>query len=184
MRKFIDIITLTESEHDNSESLLALLENHGDPLGVVSMIKTLHNQFLEEYNATLPTDRSTQFNATRSSPFHLSPCNRCKSPVWQQPCPVCNYYPRGNYDDDVHATINSPEWLEYAEKLRQTARDSFIRLANHYGNLAAWYFENKKKTVAYKSGGYFSKFVNEYIEKAKELPNFPDAEAIWDAYSN
>lgn len=139
-------------------------------------------------------------------PFHLAPCGRCHAPVWQQPCPVCGYYPAGDHDEGLR--VNSAEWLAKVRPLRVRAHDLFKQMLLRHGNIAAWYFEDFKQTAAYpKPRGYmnhavryqrsdqewrraekemadqraFADRLHAVIEKAKAL-NLPSAEQIWHVF--
>ena len=39
--------------------------------------------------------------------FHLSVCV-CGAPGWQQPCPVCSYYPRGDGLRSCRRSVTNP----------------------------------------------------------------------------
>jgi hypothetical protein len=152
------------------KDFMKLLENAGrdDPLGVVEEIRGHEMLF------------NIQTGSNNPSYFHLHPCVRCHSPVWCQPCPVCDYYPMGGHDGQY--IINSPAWLEWVEKdIRPKAKERFIQLVNRHGNIGVWYFSNKKKLVAYNENSDFKKQVDHFIEQLKRY-HFPSAEEIWDAY--
>lgn len=150
-------------------NLIDLVESaDADPLGIVASIKDLEHDFKVRANLKYT-------NAV----FHLSPCHRCNAPVWQQPCPVCDYYPRGNEDGQMR--IGSEEWNAAASRYRAQAFEGFERHIHHYGNIAAWFFSNYRNTVAYKEDGFFKRVLEEVIKEVSEM-TFPDAEHIWRAY--
>lgn len=141
-----------------------------DPLGVVARVRALDNEF----RATCGNDNP--------SPFHLNACGRCRSPVWMQPCPVCDFYPYGDMDDGIR--IRTPEWEARAEKFREKAHDLYINKMTAAGNIAAWFFIQYRKTVAYKSSPDSETFrhsVEEFIKRV-EAETFPSPEEIWNAY--
>jgi hypothetical protein len=98
--------------------------------------------------------------------FHLSPCGGCGQPVWQQPCPLCGYYPMGS----------DPRERERCQKMDVT-RDDWLRYAKRAGDVAQWYLEGFTRTVAWsKCEPGFRDKVCALIEQAKDLGLSDDAE--------
>lgn len=150
-----------------------------DPLGVVAKIRALDTAFLEEWEARVGGERRPNvMPPSTNSPFHLSPCGRCKSPMWHQPCSVCNYYPMGDMDDGRRR--GTPEYAEYQARVSQGAHEKFLKLVSHFGNIAVWFFNDKLKTVAGKNDA-FKEMVGRYVAEAQKL-DLPDGEQLWDAY--
>jgi hypothetical protein len=170
-----------------------------DPLGVVAKIRALDDAFIAEWDAyeerreeeerqerarsrpfSSPPIRTSVYKGDRKSPFHLSPCGRCRCPVWQQPCPVCNYYPMGDMDDGHRR--GTPEYDQYQARMSAGAKEKWFALVQQFGNIAVWFFQRKLKTVAGKSETY-KNMVAKYSAEAANL-DLPPAEQIWAAYSD
>lgn len=67
----------------------------------------------------------------KESPFHLQSCGGCGAPSFQQPCIVCNYYPRGSDKGTWHpneATID-----HFRRSVEKSGPDG------KNGTLATWY---------------------------------------------
>ncbi len=154
----------------NLRDLINLVESaSADTLGVVAAVRELESQFKKDAKFEFPQPH-----------FHLSECARCKAPVWKQPCPVCDYYPLGQMDDGIR--IGSPEWIKQTEHYRASAFESFKRHIEKCGNIAAWFFVDYRKVVAYKENSMFATVLDKTIEQVKHL-TFPDAESIWASYT-
>lgn len=174
MREFINIIN--EAYHPF------------DPLGVVARIREIENSFLRK------VDDSGMTHPGGNSPFHLTPCGQCHAPVWQQPCPICDYYPMGDMDYGI--SKKSEEWQQRAEKLRAMAHDLYVRKIEAAGNFGVWYFSSFKRNVAYspinqhiraddeKTASGRAKYrmeTNAIIDLCRSM-TFPSGEEIWNAY--
>ena len=166
-----------------------LLEAHmpHDPLGIVARIRemdtAMQTRYHENADKNVDPEKLRQFqNSDRNkSYFHCSPCGRCGSPVWQQPCPVCDYYPYGSMDGDVRH--GSPEWEERKARYHESAHAKFNKLVNNAGNYAAWFFLDKKKTVAFKEPYNFEHWVQPFVDQALS-EQWPSADEIWEAYGD
>lgn len=75
------------------------------------------------------------------SPLHLAACGGCGGPSFQQPCPLCSYYPMGSDKGQWHPRTASREF--FCEKVADSAPAGT-------GNLATWVIAQKKRTVAYR----------------------------------
>ena len=80
------------------------------------------------------------------SPLHLAACGGCGGPTFQQPCPLCSYYPMGSDKGHWHPHAATREF--FCEKVAASAPDGT-------GNLATWVLGQKKRTVAYKEDASF-----------------------------
>lgn len=161
-----------------------------DPLGVIAQVHELEARFRRECYPD-----GDDFNLRPV--FNLSLCGRCRAPVWQQPCPVCNFYPYGaldngivmfTYDRETQKHEFTEEWLKRVTPMRETARAEFIARLNRHGNVAAWWLADKRNTVAYTDPKYegrqrFIERVERFYEEAQAM-SFPSAEAIWAAYGD
>jgi hypothetical protein len=99
--------------------------------------------------------------------FHLTPC-ACGQPVWQQPCPLCGYYPMGN----------DPQERERCASMGLT-REHWLAAVARHGNIGAWYFASYKTTVAWKDLEFRTKIL-EIIERSRKMV-WPDPEAVYEA---
>lgn len=119
----------------------------------IAMVQSLGNTFLRY-----------------GSPFHLDPCAACGAPVWQQPCPVCRYYP------DVSYPRRNAEDIARTEKC---TRERFQQLVARHGNIAAWYVDDFRNTVAHAEDALFRKKIEAAYALAKTM-DVMDADEIWD----
>jgi hypothetical protein len=109
-----------------------------------------------------------ELGGERASYFHLSRC-ACGQPSWQQPCPLCGYYPYGN----------DPEERERCRRQGLTKEHWLRRVASH-GSIGAWYFSGLKNTVAWaEDTGDFRAKVEALIAKA-ESAEWPDPSEVYD----
>ena len=99
--------------------------------------------------------------------FHLSPCGGCGMPTWQQPCPVCGYYPMGNVSEEQERC------RPYQDKGR------WLRLVKRHGSIAAWYWAGRKRTVAWSSNWSFREETEALIEQCASM-EWPDPEAVYE----
>ena len=156
-----------------------------DPLGIVARIREMDSALIKNYHEGANIKKS--FGVTDDSHFSIFSCGRCRAPVWQQPCPVCDFYPMGNMDDGVR--MFTPEWEEIAKKYRAGSHTNFIRLVDRAGNYAAWYFQRYGKTTAFSPKGFgqnkpsdmFIHFIQPYVDEALS-ESWPTAEEIWASY--
>lgn len=101
--------------------------------------------------------------------FHLSPCPQCNAPGWQQPCPMCGYYPQ----------YGRPTKAEIAAHKKVT-REEYAARVSRRGGIGVWYFNEFQKTVAYKQDTGFRAELNIAIAKAMDI-DAATGEEIWDA---
>lgn len=101
--------------------------------------------------------------------FHLSTCPQCNAPGWQQPCPMCGYYPQ----------YGRPTKAEIAAHKKVTREEYAVHVAKR-GGIGVWYFNEFKKTVAYKQDAGFRAELNIAIAKAMDI-DAATGEEIWDA---
>jgi hypothetical protein len=97
--------------------------------------------------------------------FNLRACH-CAAPTWQQPCPVCSYYPMYG-EPGTNWPVNSCTLAIYEG-----------HIARHE-NLIAWVFHQNRRTVAYKEGTQYKLATDWAYESAKFMPNVPTAREIW-----
>lgn len=178
----------------NIRNFMNLLEAYTvhDPLGVVARVRELDTAFMTKYTEAKKKGDLDNHDHSKGpfrpplgaydtqSHFHLSPCGRCHSPVWQQPCPVCNFYPMGAMDDGIR--MKSPEWEERAAVLREKAKKLYLLKIQANGNIAAWYFNNKKNVVAFNTPDKFAHYVQPFVIETLMDDPWPTGEEIWDAY--
>lgn len=107
----------------------------------------------------------------KSSGFHIGPCYRCGAPVWQQPCPVCGYYPGRGFDDPIPSAKDK----EYY----RCSFGRFEQIVSRNGNYAAWYFSGYRGTSGYRNKPGFALLVEKVVEEAEGL-QCPTAEDIWE----
>ncbi|MDQ3607197.1 MAG: hypothetical protein M3418_13545 [Gemmatimonadota bacterium] len=120
------------------------------------------------YDAALPELRiQTGYGCS----FHLSPCY-CGAPIWSQPCAVCGFYP-----DWSNPRITGTSWARGS-----CTRETFVRLAENHGCVAAWYFAGFRRTVAYKPHSDFAATIETLIADAKGWSDAPTPAEIWDAF--
>jgi hypothetical protein len=100
--------------------------------------------------------------------FHLGRCH-CGAPVWQQPCPICRYYP-ANGSTGTTAAPNS------------CTKERYVALAERHGGIAAWYFAGYRNTGAYAKQPGFARMIDELVEDAKTWTDVPSAAEIWDHF--
>lgn len=91
------------------------------------------------------------------SPLHLSACGGCGGPSFQQPCPLCSFYPMGNDKGQWHPHTASREY--FCEKVAGCAPAGT-------GNLATWVLAEKKRTVAYRDDPSFRRRLDETLAVA------------------
>lgn len=102
--------------------------------------------------------------------FHLTPCGGCGQPVWQQPCPLCGYYPMGNDPAERkrcrNMGVEKVDWLRYVVR---------------HGGLAQWYISGYKRTVAWRDfePGFRDK-IERLLDQSKAL-ELPDAIDVYNA---
>ena len=99
-------------------------------------------------------------------PFHLSRCY-CGAPSWQQPCPTCDYYP-------MYGSTGTSAARDSA------TRETFVATATRHGGIAAWYFEEYRRTVAYAKDPGFAARIDELVEAAKTWEDVPTPGEVWD----
>ncbi len=83
--------------------------------------------------------RMSERRSLTRSPFHLAPCGGCGGPSFQQPCPLCAYYPMGDDRGTWH-----PETVT-----REYFCSVIDRSGDHRsgGNLATWFVRNLEKSA-------------------------------------
>jgi hypothetical protein len=128
-----------------------------------------------EITATIAAVRSLyQTTFQRECYFHLSPCARCGAPVWQEPCPVCDFYLDWDYPQTRAAT-----WADEQRRHACTA-ERYAALIAHHGSVVVWYFVELRHTVAYRADVIWRAKLDRTIEAARVLPA-PPADLIWAA---
>lgn len=109
----------------------------------------------------------------KESHLHLASCGGCGCPSFGQPCAVCDYYPMGASDP-------------FHDGKQRTLKDFKKAVAasgpGGTGNIASWYYSDRRKTVAYKEKPEFREAVDRLIEKSLK-PEFaarlPAPEDVW-----
>jgi hypothetical protein len=110
--------------------------------------------------------------------FHLSPCGGCGLPSWQQPCPVCDWYP---YQGGQYWT------KEYNEKQRAAIQNSnyteegWVIKHNRIGNIALWALGRARNTIAWKKDSSFRRTIEMAESQARSM-NFPTGEELMVMY--
>lgn len=107
------------------------------------------------------------------SPLHLAICGGCGGPSFQQPCPLCSFYPRGADKGSWHPARASREF--FCEKVAASAPDGA-------GNLATWVLAQATRTVAYREMSGFRRAADEALAQAAELV-VPAAGLVFDLVS-
>lgn len=71
------------------------------------------------------------------SPFHLSSCGGCGAPSFQQPCPLCRYYPRGSDKGYYEPKVATKQmFCEMIDRSGPEGRD---------GTIATWLIKNNDR---------------------------------------
>lgn len=96
----------------------------------------------------------------KRSPLHLSACGGCGGPSFQQPCPLCSYYPMGSDKGQWHPRTASREF--FCDKVAESAPAGT-------GNLATWVLAQKKRTVAYREDLSFRQRLDDTLSIAAGL---------------
>ena len=99
--------------------------------------------------------------------FQLGLCGGCGLPSWEQPCPVCGFYPYGN----------DPREVERCQRPGYT-KGHWIRTVESYGGIAAWYFSGCKQTRAWDFSEY-RELIETLTAEAAQL-EWPDPEAVYE----
>jgi len=115
------------------------------------------------------TARFLDVELQRRSPFHLAACGGCGGPSFQQPCPLCGYYPRGADKGHWHP--------------KEATRDLFVGSVERSGpngaggNLATWVVRDLGRTTAYASPGGKAR-IEEMVSRAAALGPV-DLDGMW-----
>ena len=107
------------------------------------------------------------------SPLHLARCGGCGGPSFQQPCPLCSYYPMGADKGTWHPVRASREY--FCEKVAASAPSGA-------GNVATWVLRQATRSVAYREDLSFRRVADAALAQAAELP-VPDAGLVFDLVS-
>jgi hypothetical protein len=126
---------------------------------------------LEAFIHKVRSAYDTAFPEARASrgygcPFHLSRCY-CGAPSWQQPCPTCGYYPQYGRTGTSWARDSA-------------TREGFVARADRHGGVAAWYFAEYRRTVAYQKDERFAQRIEALVADARTWPDVPDPGTVWD----
>jgi len=97
--------------------------------------------------------------------FHLTPCGGCGQPSFQQPCPLCGYYPMGN-DPAERERCSGP------------TREDWLRMVR--GNVALWYVSRGRRTLSWKTDSMFRESIERLEDEARAMKQ-PSPEEIYDA---
>ena len=101
--------------------------------------------------------------------FHLSPCGGCGLPSWQEPCPICDWYPdRGG-----------AYWMkEHNDRRRKQIQSNgydeahWLKRLKHNENIALWVLAGARKTLAWNGQQYYKgpdpKFKAEILKAESE----------------
>lgn len=84
--------------------------------------------------------------------FHLSVC-ACGAPGWQQPCPVCSYYPRGDGLRSCRRSVLNPSetriifdrYIVPEDKL--VTREEYDAIVTQAGGILEWYLRSFMRCV-------------------------------------
>ena len=104
------------------------------------------------------------------SPLHLAACGGCGGPSFQQPCPLCNFYPMGSDKGQWHPRTASRQF--FCDRVAASASDGA-------GNLATWVLFASRKTVAYAQSYAFRQRLDGALAEAAHL-EMPDPGLIHD----
>lgn len=81
--------------------------------------------------------RHWEVEALDRSPFHLSACGGCGAPSFQQPCPLCRYYPRGSDKGYYHPEVATKQmFCTMVDKSGPGGAD---------GTIATWLIKNNER---------------------------------------
>lgn len=117
----------------------------------------------EAYDAAFPEARRER---GYGCPFHLGRCF-CGAPSWQQPCPTCGYYP-------MYGTTGT-SWARDS-----ATREAFVRTAERHGGVAAWYFAEHRRLVAYAKQPDFARRIDALVTAARGWADVPSPGEVWD----
>jgi hypothetical protein len=104
------------------------------------------------------------------SPLHLSACGGCGGPSFQQPCPLCSFYPMGSDKGQWHPHTATRGY--FCEKVAASAPAGT-------GNLATWVLAEKKRTVAYRDDPAFRRRLDDALAVATGM-DLPDPGSVFD----
>lgn len=104
------------------------------------------------------------------SPLHLARCGGCAGPSFQQPCPLCSFYPMGADKGSWHPARASREF--FCEKVAASAPGGA-------GNLATWVMAQANRSVAYREVPRFRLMAEDASAHASAL-DMPDAGLVYD----
>lgn len=104
------------------------------------------------------------------SPLHLAPCGGCGGPAFQQPCPLCSYYPMGPDKGTWHPKRASREF--FCEKVAASAPAGA-------GNLATWVLAQAFASPAYREISSYRRAADLSMAEAADM-EMPDAGLVFD----
>lgn len=107
------------------------------------------------------------------SPLHLAACGGCGGPSFQQPCPLCGFYPMGADKGRWHPETSSRRF--FCDKVAGSAPQGA-------GNLATWVLSASRKTVAYAQNPRFREQLDAALADAVLL-DMPDPGVVHDRVS-
>ena len=93
------------------------------------------------------------------SAFHLSSCH-CGAPVWQQPCPICGYYP-------AYGETNSSMEADACDL------ETFRKSIDWAGNILEWYLKSFMRCVDPQT------HILDAAREATKGAAWPSADEIW-----
>jgi len=105
--------------------------------------------------------------------FHLGPCARCGCPSWQQPCPVCGFYPYG-----ARGYAEGRKWRE----ANPPSFERFEAWHNRHGNIFEAVMAQVSKLVPAGQA-----MVAPQVDRARreaEGWEWPTARELWDAFGS
>ncbi|GJD90962.1 hypothetical protein BHAOGJBA_4506 [Methylobacterium hispanicum] len=107
------------------------------------------------------------------SPLHLAGCGGCGGPTFQQPCPLCDFYPMGADKGRWHPETASRQF--FCDKVAGSAPQGT-------GNLATWVLSALKKSVAYARNPVVRDRLDAALADAVTL-DMPDPGLVYDRVS-
>lgn len=109
--------------------------------------------------------------------FHLGPC-ACGHPSYKQPCPVCGFYPEWGAPI-LWTRKHREECRAFGDRL---GKEGWVAMVERQGNVAAWWLEGKRNTVAYSSGAFpaYRAAVDSLLDRVR-AEDWPSASDVYDA---
>jgi hypothetical protein len=106
--------------------------------------------------------------------FHLSKCGGCDLPSWQQPCPVCNWYPyygQKEYNEKQRKAIQNSNYTE----------EGWVIKHDRKGNIALWVLAGARETLAWGTSYMFRQNIKmaEFNSAAVDWPSGEELMAMY-----